>query len=172
VAEIKITSRLMGSLAETYFKEFCDQDGYAYLSLEQIHENGIKDRVLKFKKGFDRILIQLPEEIIKEVERISKPSNSSVLNPTFVYDFLTCRADQTSKEGKILKVKNKRDFCWAEVKTGMQELSKNQIQTLKKITIPLFRFRVPYPLSGSEEEVVIHWDEVNFNYLLEHNLNS
>ena len=171
MAKIRITPRLIGTLSEAYFKEFCDQHGWAYLSLEQIHENEIKNRILKFKKGFKRILVQLPEEIIKEVERISKPSNSSILNPTFVYDFLTCKADQTSKDGELLKVKNKKDFCWVEVKTGSRELTKNQIKTWKKIKIPLFRFRVPNPVLSSEE-VDIYWDKVNSKYIFEHGLDS
>lgn len=171
MAKIRITPRLTGTLAEAYFKEFCDQRGWAYISLEQIHENGIKDGILKFKKGFNRILVQLPEEIIKEIERISKPSNSSVLNPSFVYDFLTCKAGRSGKDDGILEAKNKNDFCWVEVKTGSSELSKNQIQTLKKITIPLYRFRVPNPLLDASE-VYIYWDEVNSVYLINHSFNS
>ncbi len=76
MGKIDITDRLSGALSETYFKEYCDQKGWAYISLEQIYENKIKDNVLKFKKGFNRILVHLPEEIIKEVEHISKPSMS------------------------------------------------------------------------------------------------
>jgi len=91
MGEIEITPGLIGNLSEAYFKEYCEQRSWAYISLEQIHENGIKDGVLKFKQGFNRILIKLPEELIKEVEQISKPSNSSILKPTFVYDFLTCK---------------------------------------------------------------------------------
>ncbi len=51
MVKIEITKRLIGTLSETYFKEFCDQQGWAYISLEQIHENKIKDNILKFKKG-------------------------------------------------------------------------------------------------------------------------
>jgi hypothetical protein len=171
MAKIRITPRLTGTLAEAYFKEFCDQRGWAYLSLEQIHEIGIKNGKLKFKKGFNRILVQLPEEIIKEVEQISKPSNSSVLNPTFVYDFLTCKAGRVGRDGGILQAKNKNDFCWVEVKTSSVELTRNQVQTLKKITIPLYRFRVPNPLLDASE-VYIYWDEVNSDYLRNHQLDA
>ncbi len=48
MVKIEITKRLIGTLSETYFKEFCDQQGWAYISLEQIHENKIKDNILKF----------------------------------------------------------------------------------------------------------------------------
>ena len=123
MVEIEITDSLIGSLSETYFKEFCDQTGWAFISLEEIHENKIKDNVLKFKKGFNRIPVRLPDIIIKEIEDISKPSNSSAQNPSYVYDFLICKTGQTPKDSAIIKI-NYKNFRWAEVKTGYSELSK------------------------------------------------
>ena len=164
MARIRITPRLIGTLSEAYYKEFCDQHGWAYISAEQIHENGIKNGVLKFKKGFHRILVNVPNEIVEEIKCISRPSNSSILNPSYVYDFLACRVGQDWKEKEIINVKNMKDFCWVDVKTGLSELTSNQISTLKKITIPLYRFRVPNPLISSKD-VTIYWDEVNSEYL-------
>ena len=171
MAKIEITKRLIGSLSETYFKEFCDQTGWAYISLEQIHENKIKDNILKFRKGFNRILVLLPEEIVKEVKEISNPSNSSILEPTYVYDFLICKIGQLHKDSGILKKKRFKDFRWAEVKTGYSQLSKRQIRTREKITIPLYRYRVPHSLSESEE-VEIFYDLVDDRFLFEHGLDS
>jgi hypothetical protein len=91
VTEIKITDKLIGSLSETYYKEFCDQNGWAYISLEQIHERGINKGILKFRKGFDRIYVKIPPEIISEIEEISKPSNTNLYAPSYVYDFLACK---------------------------------------------------------------------------------
>ena len=169
--KIDITDRLSGSLSETYFKEFCDQQGWAYISLEQIHENKINNDLLKFRKGFKRILIHLPQEIIREVEYVSKPSNSSILNPTFVYDFLLCKLDQTHNDSDIIKKKNFKDFRWAEIKTGYSNLTKRQISTLKKISIPLYRYRVPNSKLGSKE-VEIHDDLVDSKYLFDNWLDS
>ena len=171
MAKIDRTERLTGSLSETYFKEFCDQQGWAYISLEQIYENKIKDNTLKFRKGFNRILVRLPEEIIKEVEDISKPSNSSILKPSYVYDFLLCNVGQTDKDSEILKKKNYKDFRWAEVKTGYSELTKKQISTSEKITIPLYRYRVPNS-SLKSEEVDIYYDLVDSKYLFKNCLDS
>jgi len=171
MGNIDITNRLSGSLSETYFKEYCDQKGWAYISLEQIHENKIKDNVLKFRKGFNRILVHLPDEIIKEVEQISKPTNSSILNPTYVYDFLICKVGQTTKDSDIIKKKNFKDFRWAEVKTGYSELTKRQINTLNKIKIPLYRYRVPNSKLSSYE-VDIYYDLVDSKFLYEHGLDS
>ena len=171
MAKIDITNSLSGALSETYFKEFCDQQGWAYISLEQIHENKINDNILKFRKGFNRILIRLPQEIIREVEYVSKPSNSSILNPAFVYDFLLCKVDQTHKDSDIIKKKNFKDFRWAEIKTGYSALTKRQISTLKKISIPLYRYRVPNSKLGSKE-VDIYEDLVDSKFLSEHSLDS
>jgi len=115
-------------------------------------------------------LIQLPEEIIKEVENISKPSDSSILKPAYVYDFLLCKSDLNKDSGILIKKKFK-DFRWAEVKTGYSLLSKRQIRTLKKIKIPLYRYRIPYSLSESTE-VEIYYDLVDSKFLSEHWLDS
>ncbi len=72
MTKIDITDRLSGSLSETYFKEYCDQQGWAYVSLEQINENKIKDNVIKFKKGFHRFFIQLPDDYYDEPRRVEK----------------------------------------------------------------------------------------------------
>ncbi len=35
----RITNKLRGSLGEIYYKEFCDQRGWAYTSLENIYQS-------------------------------------------------------------------------------------------------------------------------------------
>ena len=166
--EIKITDNFIGTLSEVFYKEFCDQRDWAYVSLEQIHDKRIKNGILKFRKGFDRIYVKIPKEIIPEIEEISKPSNKSLNNPSYVYDFLSCRVGSWRKYPPIIENKEKNDFRWIEVKTGYQELGRNQVQTLKKTSLKLYRFRVPYPLP--EEPAYIHYDEVTSEYLSERNL--
>ena len=48
----KITKTLKGALGETYYKELCSQKGWAYCSLETIHNCKNLDNVV-FKMGFD-----------------------------------------------------------------------------------------------------------------------
>ena len=169
MTKVKNTHKLIGTLSEAYYKEFCDQNGWAYVSLEQIHERGIKNDILKFKKGFDRIFVKIPKEIIPEIEEISKPSNNSLYEPSYVYDFLACNVGDW-KKNLVLDNREKRHFCWVEVKTGLQELNPNQIKTLKKLSLRLFRFRVPYPLP--EKPVDIYYDKVNSEYLVNHSLDA
>jgi len=171
VAKIDSTEKLTGSLSEVYYKEYCDQTGWAYVSLEQIHERGIKNGILKFRKGFDRVYVKIPEEIIPEIEEISKPTNDSKYNPRYVYDFLACKVGNKKRFNYTIEYKKKWHFVWVEVKTGYSELTPNQIQTLKKISLRLFRFRIPYPF-GEPHEVDIYKDEVDSKFLREHNLVS
>ena len=169
MAKIDITEKLIGSLSEAYYKEFCDQNGWAYISLEQIHERGIHKGILKFKKGFDRIYVKIPTEIISEIKEISKPSNTKLFEPTYVYDFLACKIGNWKKYHHVIENKRKNDFLWIEVKTGSSKLSPNQIRTLKKISLPLFRYRVPFPLPELPDDanhMDIYYDEVDSIFLI------
>ena len=153
----------MGTLGETYYKEYCAQHGWAYTSLEQIYKTPIHNDRLEFKFGFERILVKIPLEIQNEIIEIAIPSNQKEANPSFVYDFFVCRAYE-SDDPRHLDNMKPDDFRWAEVKTGYSDLTQNQIDTLKKIKIPLIRYRIPYVLAPPKE-VEIYWDEVNSEYL-------
>lgn len=153
------TSKLLGTLAECHYKDYCDKYGWAYISLEQIHERGeIKKDILKFKKGFNRIYVKLPKEIIPEIKEISKPSNASTFKPSYVYDFLACKVGK-GKKLEALNVKEKKDFSWVEVKGGRSPLRPNQLDTALKIKIPLIICRVPnirvYP-----NKIKVYWNTV------------
>ena len=170
MAKIDTTEKLIGSLSEVFYKEYCDQNGWAYVSLEQIHERGIKNGILKFRKGFDRVYVKIPKEIIPEIEEISKPTNNKY-DPSYVYDFLACKVGNTKRFNYTLEYKKKYHFVWVEVKTGYSELTPNQVQTLKKISLRLFRFRIPFPLTHPDD-VDIYKDEVNSKYLRDHCLDE
>ena len=61
--------------------------------------------------------------------------------------------------------------CGIHVHINCQDLTENQVQTLEKLTIPLYRFRIPTPLVEARD-VYIYWDEVTPEYLMVHRLNS
>ncbi|MCV0391975.1 MAG: hypothetical protein K5790_01635 [Nitrosopumilus sp.] len=129
----RITNALKGALGEVYYKELCDQRGWAYCSLENLHNSTLD--VVSFKKGFSRIRVKIPDSIKSEVRAISTPSNGSVENPSFVFDYLACKVgDATSG------VQRPSEFCWSEVKTGLGIFSKNQHNTMYKIALPIAVF--------------------------------
>ena len=163
MARIDLTSELFGSLGETYYKEYCAQKGWAYTSLEQIYKKTIHNDKLEFKFGFERILVKVPFQIQQEIIETAKPTNNQELNPSFVFDFLACKA-YASNDPRYLDVVSVEDFRWVEVKTGSSELSPNQFSMAKKVKIPLIRCRIPNVMDPPKE-VDIYWDTVDDEYL-------
>ena len=86
---LKITLGLRSALGETYYKEYCVQNGWAYTSLEQIYKNPIHKNKLEFKHGFKRILVKIPSEIQKEITGIARFINKKEENPLFVHEFFS-----------------------------------------------------------------------------------
>jgi len=134
----RITKSLKGMLGEVYYKELCDQRGWAYCSLENIYNSKNND-ILEFKKGFSRIKVKIPPEIQPEIQKISTPSNNSPDNPSFVFDYLACKVGNYTD---FSKVQNPREFCWAEVKTGEGIFSDNQFKVLQEIQLPIAVFHI------------------------------
>jgi hypothetical protein len=135
----KITNKFKGSLGELYYKEFCDQTGWAYISLENIHEYMNPEWTFTFKKGFHRIPITIPEKFRDEIKLLVKPTNQSTTSPSFVFDFLNCKVG-TYKDYST--VKPNHIFNWAEIKTGNSPFTSSQINAMSKITIPLAIFHI------------------------------
>lgn len=156
---LKVTPELLGTLGEAYFKEYCTQHGWAYTSLEQISKNPTHKDKLEFKHGFERILVKIPLEIQKEITVISKLENKKEENSSFAYDFLVCKAWQDNAPRHLKNIKSE-NFRWVEVKTGYDKFSPDQINTLKKIKIPLIKCRIANVLAPPEE-VKISWEELN-----------
>lgn len=139
------------------------QHGWAYTSVAQIYKNPIHDDRLEFKFGYERILVKIPPEIQQEIMEVAKPTNNKEEKPSFVYDFLACKAYE-SKDPRHLDEMKVDDFRWVEVKAGNSGLSPNQIAMLEKIKLPLIRCRVANVLA-SPKEVKIYWDVVDSEFL-------
>lgn len=150
---LDITNALKGALGELYYKEGCDQKGWAYLSVENIN-NGSDNGVFVFKKGFHRIRVRIPKSLDPELEMVSHPTNDSLENPSFVFDFLACKVGTKQKYDGIIE---NPQLCWAEIKTGQGDFSKNQVDMLSQIRLPLAVFHIEDVLV-SPEEIEISWD--------------
>ncbi|GFN41547.1 MAG: hypothetical protein YK1312THETA_1350004 [Marine Group I thaumarchaeote] len=123
----RITNKLRGSLGEIYYKEFCDQQGWAYTSLENLYSSMNPDWIFTFKKGFHRIQVTIPQKIRNEISWLVKPTNNSESNPSFVFDFLACKV---GKSKNYSGVKSSDFFSWVESKTGAGIFSTSQISTM------------------------------------------
>jgi len=135
----RITNKLRGSLGEIYYKEFCDQQGWAYTSLENIYSSMNRDWIFTFKKGFHRIKVRIPPKIRNEVSWLVEPTNNSESNPSFVFDFLACKV---GKFKNYSGVKSSDFFSWVESKTGSGIFSNSQISAMSKIKVPLAIFHI------------------------------
>jgi len=143
----RITNKLKGSLGEIYYKEYCDQKGWAYSRLENIYYNMNKDWIFTFKKGFHRIKVKIPEEIRTEVSWLAKPTNNSESSPSFVFDFLACKVGQTKNYSGIW---SSPFFAWVENKTGAGIFSSSQADAMSKIRLPLAIFHIEDVLEEPE----------------------
>lgn len=135
----RISNKLRGSLGETYYKEYCDQKGWAYTSLENIHSSMNDDWVFVFKKGFHRIKVQIPKDIRDEIKWLVRPTNNSESSPSFVFDFLACKVGQKKEYTGVQKSDS---FAWVENKTGVGIFSSSQANAMSRIKLPLAIFHI------------------------------
>jgi hypothetical protein len=159
---LEITPSLRGALGELYYKEGCEQKGWAYISLENIHNAAIESaafkdsNILVFKKGFHRITIKLMDGLVSEVKEIARPTNNSKENPSFVFDYLACKVGQLKQYDGIM-LANPTAICWVEIKTGGSTFSDNQIRALERIKLPLAVFHIEDVLAPPRR-IEMEWD--------------
>jgi len=164
MSQVDITPQFLGELGESCYKQYSTLHGWAWTSTEKIYRNPSHNNRIEFTFGFERILVTIPFEIQEEIHYISRPSNRDEASPSFVYDFLACKA-YPSEDPRKLDGLTPNDFRWVEVKTGNSVLSNNQINKLNDITIPLAIFRIPNILDPPEEWQV-YWKSGKAKYWL------
>jgi len=153
----RITNKLRGSLGEIYYKEYCDQKGWAYTSLENIYSSMNPDWIFTFKKGFHRIKVQIQKEIRDEISLLVKPTNNSVSSPSFVFDFLACKVGTSKEYSGVWKSDY---FAWVESKTGAGIFSSSQVNAMSKIKLPLAIFHINDVLA--EPEAIEMYSDIKY----------
>ncbi len=148
MSSLEITPSLRGALYELYYKEGCDQKGWAYIALKDID---IKGNTLVFNKGVHWISIKLMDRIVQEVREMSKPVKGS-----FLFDYLACKVgQQQSKKYSDVMLANPDALCWVKIGNGI--FSSDQIDVLDRIKLPLAVFRVRDVLAPPAK-VEMKWD--------------
>ncbi|MDA4119938.1 MAG: hypothetical protein OK436_05065 [Thaumarchaeota archaeon] len=153
MARIRLTPEFLGDLGELYFKHLCQQRDYGYIRLERLHRT-LPNPILEFTHRFERIPVMLPEEILDEVTRVSKPTPVNGTN-SYVFDFLTTKVYELDS----VKYPNKRepdDFCWVEIKTGNSKLSTHQFEVANSCKVRFSLFRITNAFL-SPRQVEIDW---------------
>jgi len=141
----KISNTLKGTLGELYYKAFCEQQGWAFTRLENIHSSMNPDWIFTFKKGFHRIKIRIPKPFRNEIEWLTQPTNRTEHSPSFVFDFLACKV---GKYKNYSGIKTGDFFSWVESNGGF---STNQVNAMEKIKIPLAIFHIENVLDAPED---------------------
>ncbi|MEM2139395.1 MAG: hypothetical protein QXJ74_08895 [Nitrososphaera sp.] len=146
---LEITKSLKEALAHLYYREACDQKGWAYVSVGDIE---IRDNVVVFAKGPHRISIRFPAQIIAEIKEISKLGSKN--KPLF--DYLACKVSQREKYEGVM-VANPTALSWMQVKTRKEEFSEKEADALEKIKLPLTLFYVRDVLA-QPQKIETKWD--------------
>jgi len=133
---LEMTASLKSALGELYYREGCDQKGWAYVPVKEINP---KDNIIVFYKGARRISVRLMDRLVPEVTE------------TTAFDYLACRVGQKYED---VMLASPDALCW--VKIG-KTFSSDQIDTLGRIKIPLAAFRIR-DLLAPPAKVEIKWD--------------
>lgn len=126
----EVWNRLLGDLGETFFKNYSNYRGFAYSRAEDIGWEFIHRRLIRFKKGFQRIDVRIPDELGKLLVEIIEPNPDYPKTPAYSFDFITCVIEKAELEDTasqyVVEGKEVRSFTIVEVKTGNSYLTKNE----------------------------------------------
>jgi hypothetical protein len=120
---VEITPSLKAALAELYFKESCDQQGFAYVRRSEI---GDFKNALVFRKGAHSISVRMHEQVAAEVKEFAR-----------VFDCLVCRIGQKDKYDAI--VANPLALFWAKT---ARNFTNDQLDALHKTRLQVAVFRI------------------------------
>jgi len=162
MGKLRVSKKLQGDYGELIFEHFSKQNNYAYITLEEIYRTFTPRNKLVFRYGYERIEVDIPDEIVEEVRSFCKPTNKKEEEPSFVFDYLTVSIrgcfSLNSKTGVTHQSRPpiRKSFNWVEIKTGKAKLSKNQKAYIEKSLIGVSIFKIPIKLDG---EIPVLWDK-------------
>lgn len=120
---LNVNNWFSGMLGEIYCQKYLNENNYAYVSLEQIFKDKIKDDMLEFRLDPKRIQVTIPKEIQDEILKLSTPKE--LFEPHYVYDFLACKIKSKTPQRNVSDL-TVNDFIWVEAKSGFSSTSKKQ----------------------------------------------
>lgn len=146
---LETTPSMKAALGDLYYREGCDQNGWAYVSLRDIDTG--KDGLLVFTKGSHRINVRVPAQLAAEIKETCRPAKTG-----FVFDYLACKVGQKERYDNPV-VASPLGLCWVKIKTGGGRFSDAQVDALGRIKIPLALFYVRDVLAPPRQ-VEVKWD--------------
>ena len=145
---------LRSALWDLYFREACDQDGWAWSRLDYIHKNADQlkaEGALSFAKGALNIKVKIMQALMPEIVEFSRPAGQS----GFAFDYLCCRIG--NGEHKSDPVASPSALCWVILKKGGELFSANQLDLLQKAKLSVAHFYIR-DVMASPRNVEVKWD--------------
>ena len=152
--KLDATPSLRSALLDLYFREVCDQDGWAWAGLDSIHGNAVglgANGVLAFAKGPLTIRVKIMQAIIPEVIEFTRPTGPSA----FVFDYLCCRVG--NGKHKSDPVASPSALCWVILNRGRDLFTANQLDLLSKTKLSVAHFYIR-DVMASPRDVEARWD--------------
>ena len=147
---LETTPSMKAALGDLYYREACDQNGWAYISLADIN-NGFRDGALALQKGLHKINVRVPAQLAAEIREVCKPSKSG-----FVFDYLACKVGQKDRYDNPV-VASPLGLCWVKIKAGGSKFSDSQVDALGRIKIQLSLFYIRDVLAPPRQ-IEVKWD--------------
>ena len=131
-SDSKQVRKIHGDFGEVFWKIHSEQNAFAYARPEDIGSDLIHKGVIRFKKGFQRVEVRVPDSLRGLLLAILTPKSFDSNNPSYCFDFLSCaistgEIDRLGRD-EVLENKKLSDFTIVEVKTGEAELSSTERQ--------------------------------------------
>ncbi|AIC16572.1 hypothetical protein [Nitrososphaera viennensis] len=126
---LSVTPFLKDALMDLYFRETCDQEGWAYVSPKDI---SFKEKnTLAFSKGPRRIIqVKVHGQFVPEIREAAA-----------VFDYLACKVGQKEHGATAVIVASPLALCWVKTRNG-KNFTDGQLDQMARIKLPLAVFRV------------------------------
>jgi hypothetical protein len=122
---LSVTPSLRNALLDLYFRETCDQQGWAYVAAPKDISFREKN-TLAFRKGQRQVQVKVHEQLVQEIEKTA---------PAF--DYLACKVGK--QEGMV--VASPLALCWVKTRGG-KEFTDGQLDAMGRIKLPVAVFSV------------------------------
>ena len=147
-------------MADLYFKEECSQKGWAYCSLQSVHNDGssrIKDdNVVTFTIGAKKVNIKIMQQLIPEIMATCQPVASKDGTQSFAFDYLACKIGRDIAHNAQV-VANPTALSWIHIKTSGVIFSDRQLDALSRIQLSLTVFSIR-DILATPRNLELKWD--------------
>lgn len=133
--KLEVNSSFKRRLYDLYFREACEQEGWAYIRPEEIlafKSMLVEGNAIPFSKGVRTIDVVVMQQLVPEIIKFCQRGGSP-------FDYLACKAGNTL-EKRI--VASPTGLSWTIIRQGGALFSERQAEALAEIRLPLTVFKI------------------------------